>query len=548
MSDTATKATKPREAAADGGRFRVVLADSISPTGLLPLAEDGRFEIVARTGLKGEALADALAEADAVIVRSATRITREAMSRADRLRVIGRAGVGVDNIDVEAATERGIAVLNAPAGNTVSAAELTLALLLSLVRHVPAADRSMKDGAWDRKSFAGTELAGKTLGLVGAGRIGTAVTDRARAFGMGVVAYDPYLDREHAAAHGIELASLDLVIERADVISVHVPLTDATRGIIGDAEFERMKPGVFVLNAARGGVIDEAALVRALEKGRVAGAGIDVYGAEPLPADHPLRSAPNTVLTPHLGASTAEAQESVALEIAGAVRAALVDSDFTRAVNAPAIGGDAMRKLRPLLDLAERLGRLAAGLTDGALQKIEVSWTGSADTLLRPLASAVLCGMLRGVVGKGAVNYVNAMHVAQTRGATVTTTRLAGGADYGQYLEVAATVDGRLLTVAGALLDGTHPRIVGIDGFRMDARPFGTLLVVQNRDVPGVIGRVGSLLGEAGVNIGEYNQSRREAGGEALGLVAIDEMVGPETMAKLAAVPEITAVYQVPLG
>jgi D-3-phosphoglycerate dehydrogenase len=547
MRDTATKATKPTDAPAGGSRFRVVLADSISPTGLLPLAEDGRFEIVARTGLKGEALADALADADAVIVRSSTRITREAMSRADRLRVIGRAGVGVDNIDVEAATERGIAVLNAPAGNTLSAAELTFALLLSLVRHVPAADRSMKEGAWDRKSFGGTELAGKMLGLIGAGRIGTAVADRARAFRMSVVAYDPYLDREHAGAHGIELASLDDVIERADVISVHVPLTDATRGIIADAEFERMRPGVYILNAARGGVIDEGALVRALEAGRVAGAGVDVYGAEPLPADHPLRNAPSTVLTPHLGASTAEAQENVALEIAGAVRAALVDSDYSRAVNAPRIGGEAMRRLRPLLDLAERLGRLTAGLTDGALQKIEVSWTGSADTMLRPIASAVLCGMLRAVVGKGGVNYVNAMHIAQSRGATVTTTRLAGGADYGQYLEVVATVDGRRITVAGALLDGVHPRIVGIDGFRMDTRPFGTLLVVQNRDVPGVIGRVGSLLGDAGVNIAEYNQSRREAGGEALGLVTIDGIVATEVLDGLRAVPEITAVRQVQL-
>lgn len=546
MIEAALQAGSPA-GAAGSGRFRIVLADAISATGLQPLADDGRFEVVARTGLKGDALAEALADADAVIVRSATRITGDSLRLATRLRVIGRAGVGVDNIDVEAATERGIAVLNAPAGNTISAAELTLALLLSMVRHIPGADRSMKAGEWDRKSFSGIELYGKTLGLVGAGRIGTAVADRARGFGMRVVAYDPYLDRGHAAAHEIELTTLDDVIAQADVLSVHVPLTDSTRGIIGDDQFQRMKRGVRVLNAARGGVIDEAALVRALASGHVAGAGIDVYESEPLPADHPLRSAPNAVLTPHVGASTAEAQENVALEIAGAVRAALLESDYSRAVNAPAVGGEAMRKLRPLLDLAERLGRLACGLAEGPLQKIEIRYAGGAEAAIAPLASASLCGVFRGVLGRGGINFVNAMHVAQSRGATVTSTRLPSHADYGEYVEVETAVNGHTVRVAGALLEGAHPRIVRIGAFHVDIRPRGTLVVVHNRDVPGVIGRVGSLLGSATVNIAEYHQSRLAAGGDALGVISVDGAVDEAALAQLRAVPEIESVRQVQL-
>jgi len=333
-------------------RYRILIADAINPEGLAPLTADGAFEIVERTGLKGEELARALADFDAVIVRSGTRITRDSLAYADRLRVIGRAGVGVDNIDVAAATERGIAVLNAPSGNTISAAELTMAILLALVRRVPAADRSMKRGEWDRKSFNGIELYGKVLGLIGAGRIGGEVARRARGFGMTVVAYDPFLSEDRARALKIELASLDDVLRSADVLSIHTPLTDATRNLIDAAALAKLKPGAYLVNAARGGVVDEVALYQALVDGRLAGAALDVFETEPLPADHPLRSLDNVVLTPHLGAATEEAQQNVAVEIAEAVRAALLENDFSRAVNAPAIGGEEMRRLRPLIDLA----------------------------------------------------------------------------------------------------------------------------------------------------------------------------------------------------
>ena len=315
-------------------RFDILVADAIALDALTPLSSDSRFVLTVKTGLKGDDLRDAIAGADAVLVRSATKITRESLSRADRLKVIGRAGVGVDTIDVDAATERGIPVLTAPAGNTISAAELTMALLLALARRVPAADRSMRAGEWDRKSFTGVELYGKTLGLIGAGRIGGEVAKRARAFGMRVLVFDPFLSPERAASLGAEMAAFDDVLTQADVLSVHVPLTAETTGQIGDAQIARLKPTAFVLNVARGGVVDEDALLRALQSKRIAGAALDVFSSEPLPADHPFRTLANVVLTPHLGASTAEAQQNVAIEIAEAVRAALVDNDFSRAVNA----------------------------------------------------------------------------------------------------------------------------------------------------------------------------------------------------------------------
>jgi D-3-phosphoglycerate dehydrogenase / 2-oxoglutarate reductase len=319
------------------GKFKVLVADAISLDGLAPLRDDTRFDLIVKPGLKGEELANAIAEADAVLVRSATKITRESLARADRLKAIGRAGVGVDTIDVDAATERGIPVLTAPAGNTTSAAELTFALLLALARRVPAADRSMKAGEWDRKSFTGFELFGKTLGLVGAGRIGGEVGKRARAFGMSVIAYDPFLNSDRARALGVELATLEDVLERSDVISVHVPLTDVTKHLIGHSEIARMKPGALLLNVARGGVVDEDALQAALASKKLGGAALDVFATEPLPRDHPLRTLPNVVLTPHLGASTAEAQHNVAIEIAAAIRSALLEGDVSRAVNASSL-------------------------------------------------------------------------------------------------------------------------------------------------------------------------------------------------------------------
>jgi D-3-phosphoglycerate dehydrogenase len=445
---------------------------------------------------------------------------------------------------VEAATEMGIAVLNAPSGNTISAAELTLALLLASVRNVPAADRSMRNGEWDRKSFNGIELYGKTLGLIGAGRIGGEVARRARAFGMRVLAYDPYLTAERAGALEIEQGSLEDVLRRADVITLHVPLTEATANLIGERELAMLKKTAIIVNAARGGVINEQALHAALSKKQLAGAAFDVFEQEPLPADHPLRSLNNVILTPHLGAATVEAQQNVAIEIAEAVRAALVDGDFSRAVNAPAIGGEEMRKLRPLLGLAERLGLLASAITDGAPERVELRYAGSIESGLRPLTSAALIGVLAEAVGKSAVNFVNAIHLAETRGIQVERARIGAQRDYGEYVELRVNSKLQKTIVAGALLSETHARVVRIDGFYVDVQPRGTLVVLRNRDVPGVIGRVGTLLGDAGINIGEYHQARMEAGGDALAAITVDGRLPHAVVDKLRALPEVQDVRQ----
>ncbi|HEU4565739.1 MAG TPA: phosphoglycerate dehydrogenase [Gemmatimonadaceae bacterium] len=529
------------------GHWRVLIADRISREGLAPLREDARFELVEQPGLKGEELARAIGEADAVIVRSATKIPRDALAHADRLRVIGRAGVGVDTIDVDAATERGIAVLNAPAGNTISAAELTFALLLALVRRVAAADRSMRAGEWERTKFAGTELYGKTLGLVGAGRIGGEVAARARAFGMRVLVFDPYLSEERARALDVELAPLDELLAAADVISVHVPLTESTAGMIGERELALLKATAGIVNAARGGVVREDALLRALAERRIAGAALDVYEQEPLPADHPLRALDNVVLTPHLGASTEEAQQNVALEIAEAVRAALLENDLSRAVNAPAVGSEEMRRLRPLLALAERLGRLGAALAHGPVARMEVRYAGGGDGALRPLAAAAMVGVLCEALGRAAVNFVNALHLAKARGIEVLRTGMSASGDYAELVELRLGWRGGETSVTGALLGEAHPRIVRIEDYEVNVAPRGTLVVVRNRDVPGVIGRVGTLIGEAGTNIAEYHQARREAGGTALAAISVDGRLSPAAVERLRALPEVMDVRQVEL-
>lgn len=525
-------------------RFRVLVADAISLDGLAPLRDDPRFELVSKPGLKGEDLANAIADADAVLVRSATRITRESLARADRLKAIGRAGVGVDTIDVEAATERGIPVLTAPEGNTISAAELTMALLLALARKVPGADRSMKAGEWDKKSFTGTELHGKTLGLVGAGRIGGEVARRARGFGMRVLVYDPFLNAERARSLDVEPATLDEVIERSDVISAHVPLTDATRNLIGAAQIPRMKPGALLLNVARGGVVDEGALVDALRSGKIAGAALDVFETEPLPADHPLRSLPNVVLTPHLGASTSEAQHSVAIEIAGAVRAALVDGDLSRAVNAPSLGGVDVQRARPILDLAQRLGTLAACVGGGPLRSIEVRYSGTHPSGLRVITAAAVAGALTRISG-GAVNVVNAAPLAQSRGIKVHQMQQDTGGPYTEVVEVRVTCDGGAARVGGALLGETHERIVRVDDYSVSVTPKGTLLVLRNADVPQVMGLVGTVLAGAGHFVDEYQQARDAGGGDALSLIRIDRPATDEVLRDLRAVPDVRKVEQV---
>ncbi len=514
--------------------YTVLVADKIALDGLAPLKEDPRFALVVKPGLAGEELARAIAEADAVIVRSATKIPREALAYATRLKVIGRAGVGVDTIDVEAATERGVAVLNAPAGNTISAAELAFALVLAFVRRIPAADRSMRAGEWERAKLGGTELYGKTLGLVGAGRIGGEVARRARAFGMRVAVYDPYLNEERARSLDVELAPLDDVLRRADVVSLHVPLTESTTGLVGDDALGKMKKTAILVNASRGEVVDEAALVRALSEKRIAGAALDVYAQEPLPRDHPLRALDNVVLTPHLAASTEEAQDRAGVIVAEQVAAALEGGLVTNAVNIPAIRGEDMEVLGPYVPLAAKLGRLAMELAGGRVERITLTYYGGLsgyDTRL--LTVAALNGAFQGR-SETPVNYVNAPLIAAERGIEVLEERRRASRDFTNLVRVEVRGGDERTQIAGTTIGKENRQwLVSALGFELELELAPLLVFFRYPDLPGVIGRVGTLFGEAGVNIANMTVSRTRRGGQALMALSIDQPAPPELVERL---------------
>jgi len=509
--------------------FSVLVTDNISGSGLQPLREDSQFELVEINDSSSTDFRNALTSADGLIVRSATKVDSDMLAEAQSLKVIGRAGVGVDNIDLDAATERGIAVLNAPAGNTVSAAELTLALMLSVVRRVPGADASVRRGEWDRGRFKGAELRGRTLGLVGAGRVGQEVAQRCRAFGMQVVVSDPYLTDARAKELGLDRADLGTVIESADVLSLHVPLTDDTRGMIDQKIISRMKKSAFIVNVSRGQVIDEAALAVALNEERIAGAALDVYENEPLEDDSPLRKAPGVVLTPHLGASTLEAQELVATEISGSVKAALLEGDLSHALNAPAFGGATLQ-------------------ARGGIRGIEVRYSGELEEVLPPLTAYVLMGLLKNIMGSRKVNFVSAGYLARQRGIGISQAYLSRRTDYSEFVEIIVKAEGEDLRLAGALLGDLHARIVRIRDYHVDIVPDGTLIVLRNQDVPGVIGRVGTLLGAHAINIAEYHQARLTAGGEAIAAIAVDGTVDSKVRDALVDLPEVSTAVVVKLS
>lgn len=505
----------------------VVVSDKISSAGLSALIEDEHFEVLMNNNWGPDEMREAMSRAHALIVRSTTKVNQETLLAAPNLRVVGRAGVGVDNIDLGVLTEHGIPVINAPAGNTVSAAELVMALIFAVARKVVWADASVRSGEWTRSLFKGMELRGKTLGVIGAGRIGAEVARRAQAFGMRTIAYDPYLSEERADELGLKRLPLRDVLAHGDVVSLHVPLTPSTEGMIAASELKAMKSTAILINAARGGVVDEAALVKALEARKIAGAALDVYCTEPLPDNSPLLTVPNLVLTPHLGAFTTEAQRFVATEIAEGIRTVLLEGDLSRALNAPAIGGEDLEYVRPLFSLARKIGHVSGVLGRGGMRRVHISVGGLDKEILRPLSAAAMAGVLTPVVGRRNVNYVNALHIADTRGIQVSTALLPARVDYPQYLELSLETGRREVSVTGALLgDQLHPRIVGIDGYKMSVRPEGCLIVLRNKDVPGVIGRVGTLLAAHGVNIAEYRQVRKAEGEPALAAISVDEAVG----------------------
>jgi D-3-phosphoglycerate dehydrogenase len=520
--------------------MRVVVADRIAPVGLDLLARTPGIEVVNCAGKPPEELAQALERAQALIVRSETRVTADLLNRAPALRVIARAGIGVDTIDVTAATRRGIAVMNAPGANTVSAAEHALALLLALVRHIPWAAESMRRGEWDRKKYEGTELRGKTIGIVGLGRIGGHVTQIARAFGMTVVGHDPFLPPQRAAELQVKILPLDQLLATADVVTLHVALSDQTRHLINAERLGLMKKTA-MLNTARGELVDETALAAAVQAKQIAGAALDVFSQEPLPKDSPLRTLDRVILTPHLAASTAEAQDRVSQEIATAVRDALVAGDLSTAVNVPGIGGDVLRRTAPLLALARRLGRLAGGLVTGDVTGLEVAYGGKDEEATRPVLIAAIEGLLT-AVGAGPVSLVNAPVLAEERG--IRLTRRTGAAEPGFETSIGVRVDtaGGMVRVAGALVGSNHGRVVRIDDYHVDVVPEGWLLVVKNRDVPGVIGRVGTLLGESGINIGSWHQARDTGQGQALAAITIDQPPVDDVRRRIEQLPDILEV------
>ncbi|HEU5260874.1 MAG TPA: phosphoglycerate dehydrogenase, partial [Gemmatimonadales bacterium] len=506
------------------------------------------LEVATFGGKPREELERALASAHALIVRSETRVTADLLTRAPGLRVIGRAGTGVDNIDVHAATRRGIAVMNAPGANTVSAAEHAMALLLGLVRHIPWAAEAMRRGEWDRKRFEGTELRGKTIGIVGLGRIGGHVAQLARAFGMQVVGHDPYLAPERAVELHVKLVPLDQLLRQADVVTLHVAHTEQTHHLINAERLRLMRPTAVLINTARGELVDEAALADAVRAKRIAGAAIDVFATEPLPADSPLRQLDRVILTPHLAASTAEAQERVSLEICTAVRDALISGDLSFAINVPGISGDLLRRLGPLLDLSRRLGRLALALADGTVTSVEVAYGGKDEAAPRPVLMAAVEGLLT-AMNVEPVSLVNALLIAEERG--IQHARKTGAPEPGFETTVGVKLDtprGRV-RVAGALVGNSHGRVIRIEDYHVDVAPEGWMLVIRNRDVPGVIGRVGTLLGGAGINIGSYHQARRAAPGtDALAAITVDQPLTNGVLDELGRAPDVLDVRLVHFG
>ncbi|HEY0151642.1 MAG TPA: phosphoglycerate dehydrogenase [Longimicrobium sp.] len=528
-------------------RFRVLVTDEVDPEGLAHLRSHPDIQVHEKPTRPLDEVIAEIGEYDAFVGRSATRVTRELLQAGDRLKVIGRAGVGVDNIDLQTATELGIAVINAPGGNTVSVAELAFGVLLSLVRNIHIAVESMRGGRWDRSRLGGSELRGRTLAIIGLGRIGSEMARRARAFGMTLIAYDPFVPPARFEELGVErMERLSDAMDRADVVTVHTPLTAETVGLIGAPELARLGRGAIVLNLARGGIVAEDALTDALTSGRIAGAALDVFIGEPLAADHPLRAVPNLILTPHLGASTSDAQRSVSIEACSAVRDALVTGDLSAAINAAGVGGSGWGELRPLLALSDRLGRLGRALLPGAVSALELRYTGPrGEQAPRPLLLSALQGTLRDVVDRRAINLVNAQHVATERGIETASTHVAGRGELGEEVELRMEAGDRIIRVAGAVLGETHGRIIRIGAFRVDVAPRGTLVVLRNRDVPGVIGRVGTLLGEAGVNIAEYHQARLQVGGEALAAITVDGRIPADVLQQLSELPEVLDVRQV---
>jgi len=518
--------------------YKVLATDKLSQRGVEILQQAEGLQVEVKNNLSPQELLQVIGDFHALIVRSTTKVTEAVLEAGKNLKVVGRAGIGVDNVDVGAASARGVLVMNTPGGNTITTAEHAVSLLLALARSIPQATASMKEGRWEKDKFMGVELFQKTLGIIGLGRIGSEVARRAKGMMMEVIAYDPFISAEVAQEMGIQLVDLDRIFVESDFITIHAPLTEETRNLINEGTISRMKDGVRIINCARGGIVNEAALYQALRSGKVAGAALDVFDKEPL-KESPLFELDNFICTPHLGASTAEAQENVAIAIARQVIDYLKRGVIRNAVNAPSLEPEVLSQIQPYLVLAEKLGSLESQLSEGRMEEIRIDYRGEiAGMDLAPLTVAVVKGVLSPIL-QDAVNTINALPFAKGRGIHVVESKSAQDEDFASVISVGIKTDKGRSEVAGTIFKKHEPRVIRINEFRLEAIPEGHILIFSNIDTPGVVGKIGTLLGESQVNIASIQLSREKPGGRALSLVNVDQPVPHETLERLRSLPSI---------
>ena len=519
---------------------KVLISDKMDPNAARIFEERG-CDVDVITGETPEALMARIGEYDGLAIRSSTTVTPAILDAATNLKVIGRAGIGVDNVDIPYASSTGVVVMNTPFGYSITTAEHAITMMLALARQIPQASARTLAGEWPKKDFMGVEVTGKTLGLIGAGNIGSIVASRALGLKMKVIAYDPFLTEERAIEQGMEKVDLEVLLERADFVSLHTPLTDQTRNILSRERLEKAKPGIRIVNCARGGLIDEVALKDLLESGHIAGAALDVFETEPPAADHPLFSAPNFICTPHLGASTTEAQVNVALQVAEQMADYLVNGGVTNALNMPSLSAEEAPKLKPYMELSEKLGSLVGQLAHGNLTEMSIEREGAAAQLSgKPITGAVLAGFMRRY--SDSVNMVNAPYLAKERGLDIREIRHDRDGNYNTLLRVTVATSQGDRSVAGTLFGDAAPRLVEIFGIGIEAELSGHMLYIVNEDAPGFIGRIGTLLGENGINIGTFHLGRRDAGGEAVLLLSVDQPIPAELVAKAEQVAGVKTV------
>jgi len=527
--------------------YKVLVSDPISDLGIQQLKDAADITVERKTGLSEAELIAVIGEYDALLVRSQTKVTESVMDAGKKLKVVGRAGVGVDNIDLDAATQRGIIVINAPDGNTIATSELTFAMMMSVARQIPQAYKKTISGVWDRKTFVGVELRSKVLGIIGMGRIGSEVALRAKVFGMEVIGYDPFLSEERAGKMGVKLGTVNEIVAQADFITVHTPLTKETKHMIGKTQFDLMKKGVRIINCARGGIIDETALIDAINQGIVAGAAFDVFEEEPPAAEHPFLNTPQIIVTPHLGASTVEAQENVAIDVSIEVLHILRDEPFKNAVNMPPVPANVQSKLQPYFHLGVKLGSFAGELMESAIEEIVIKYSGElVDVDTTPLTRYII----KGIFAKSfadEVNIVNAMYIAKSRDIHILIEQATASKTFTNLVTLTLKNKKETRTVAGTLLSGYGERIVQIDQYPVDMSPNGTMLLISHNDKPGIIGQVGTLLGNNEVNIASMQVGRNVVGGLAIMVLTVDKEVPEYVLTELRKLPDFNKVKTITL-